>query len=397
MRVIFNGLPAYSPKTGVGTYVVNLLAQLRGLAGDAAVEPFPTGLSALAAGLGGRLRAWKRPQTGAGGARGGQSLNGRAARLARSTLQRFYARSFRRMCRLGQFDLYHEPNFIPWKSPIPTVITVHDLSVLLHPQWHPRDRVEFHERHFEKNMRRCRHVLTVSEQVRGELIRTLGLPHAKVSAVPNGVGPSFQPMPAPSTASLRARLGLPPDYLLHVGTIEPRKNILMLLKAYCGLDEALRSRCPLVLAGGWGWNFAAVRDYYECEARHRGVVRLGYVVDRDLPALYSAARALVFPSHYEGFGLPPIEMMACGGAVLASTAPAIREVCAPHAHFLDPDDESGWHNAMRRIIRDSEWLSALRCGVVEHASRYSWRRCAEGTWRVYEQLVTDSAALQRAA
>ena len=111
----------------------------------------------------------------------------------------------------------------------------------------------------------------------------------------------------------------PPRYLLYLGTIEPRKNLMTLLRAYCLLPESVREETPLVLVGGWGWNSADVAAFLQDEARHRGVRYLGYIPDEAMCLLYNAARALVFPSRYEGFGMPPIEMMACSGAVLAST------------------------------------------------------------------------------
>ncbi len=397
MRVIFNGLPAFSPKTGIGIYVVNLLSELRRLAGDDNVVPFPTGLTAVAAGVGGRFRSWKlgKPASSSGASMN-FSLRQRAVRAARTTAHHIYARSFARMCRGQSFDLYHEPNFIPWESNLPTVITVHDLSVVLHPEWHPRDRAEFHERHFQRGLATCRHVVTDSECMRTAMITALGVKPERVTAVPLGVRQEFRPMSLAEISRARAVLRLPPEYLLYVGTIEPRKNILMLLRAYCGLDESLRSRCPLVLAGNWGWEFAAVREYYEAEARHRGVVHLGYVSDERLPAICNGAIAMVYPSHYEGFGLPPIEMMACGGAVLASTAAAIREVCGRKAQLIEPGDEAGWCDAMRRVISDADWRSELRSGVVKHAAQYTWRRCAAETWQVFELLVKPRRLLQAA-
>ncbi len=105
---------------------------------------------------------------------------------------------------------------------------------------------------------------------------------------------------------------------------------------------------------------------------------------------------MVYPSLYEGFGLPPVEMMACGGAVLASTAPAIREVCGQLAQLIDPSDEPGWRDAMRRVISDADWRSELRTGVVQHAAQYTWRRCAAETWQVYTRLIKPQRLLQAA-
>ena len=173
----------------------------------------------------------------------------------------------------------------------------------------------------------------------------------------------------------------------------------MLLKAYTDLPAPIRDRCPLVLVGGWGWNTTELANFYQNTARHRGVLHLGYVRDEDLAALYNGARALVFPTHYEGFGLPPIEMMACGGAVLASTAGAVVETVGARAHLLDPLDQDSWQEAMRRVIVDDDWRQQLRIGVMELARHYTWERCAADTWQVYRRVlgVAAPAPMKRVA
>ena len=159
--------------------------------------------------------------------------------------------------------------------------------------------------------------------------------------------------------------------------------MLTLLRAYCDLPAELRRRCPLVLAGGWGWKAADVADFIRSEAAGKGVVHLGYTDDRHLPGLYAGARALVFPSFYEGFGLPPLEMLATGGAVLSSTALALREVLGKHAHFVEPTNIAGWRDALAQIIRDDDWLAVLRRGGRERAKLFTWERCAAETTAVY--------------
>src|SRR5207302_7892566 len=126
--------------------------------------------------------------------------------------------------------------------------------------------------------------------------------------------------------------------------------LLVLLRAYCALPERLRLRWPLVLVGGWGWNTGELAAYLHQQARPRGVIHLGYVAEEHLAAVYNGARALVYPSLYEGFGLPPVEMMACGGAVLASTAGALVETVGSRAHLIDPHDIVGWRASMARVV-----------------------------------------------
>jgi alpha-1,3-rhamnosyl/mannosyltransferase len=273
------------------------------------------------------------------------------------------------------------------------VATLHDLSVLRHPQWHPADRVAFHEQHFGPVIDRCVHFLTVSEFTRQEVIRTLNVAPERVTRTYNGIRPWLRQLPGMEVAQVLRELGLPSSFLLYLGTLEPRKNILMLLEAYCSLPAAQRERCPLLLVGSWGWNTKAIADYFHKDARHKGVMHLGYVREKHLPAVYCAARALVFPSWYEGFGLPPLEMMACGGAVLASTAEALVETVGAKAHLIDPADKDGWRAAIARVIQDDDWQASLRQGVEAVARPYTWDRCAAETLEVYRRLCGQNEIL----
>lgn len=309
--------------------------------------------------------------------------------------RRAYRLHFRLQARWGRFDLYHEPNFIPLPTDLPTVVTVHDLSVLTHPHWHPLERVRHHEREFHRGLARAAHVITVSEAVRREIIELLGLPPSLVTAIPNGVDEAYAPQAPEALDAFRQKARLPGNYLLAVGTIEPRKNLGMLMRAYCDLPGPLRLECPLILAGGWGWNCQAERHYYETVGRHRGVRHLGYVPAEDLPRLYAGAKALLFPSHYEGFGLPPLEMLACGGRVIASDTPAVREVVGPHAILLNPNDTPAWRNAMQAVLRNAS-SPAVDFAAVRHARGFRWEKSAQATHAVYRQVLgleDDDASL----
>jgi alpha-1,3-rhamnosyl/mannosyltransferase len=393
MRVIFNALSAYRQRTGVGSYVVNLSAALVRQAGPDALLLYPHGWHARLAGLAGsylNLQLNRAPLPAAFGTASHLLPRFRAAltRLARETTKRIFHHGFRQTCAQQRCELYHEPNFIPVPCDVPAVTTVHDLSVLLHPEWHPADRVEFHKRHFPASLHHSRHVLTVSETIRQEIIRHLNVPEERVTAISNGVRGDMQPWTEENVAAVRKRLGLPESFLLYVGTIEPRKNVDTILRAYCALPESLRKRHALVLAGTWGWKYEEVREYFDSTGRSHGVIHLGYVADEDLPGLYNCARALVFPSHYEGFGLPPLEMLACGGAVISSTAAALREVLGDCAYFVEPDDEAGWRQAMERIVLDDGWRRQLCQGGVNRARPFTWECTAQCTWEVYRRTAS---------
>jgi alpha-1,3-rhamnosyl/mannosyltransferase len=400
MRVVVDQLVALGRKTGIGHYAVQLLRGLQEQAGDDRIDGFPQGWWRRVGEACGRVR----PYLDFGG---GQSASARAARrfslasLRRGLLQQFrhagravLANRFRTVCARQRYDLYHEPNFIPLPCDCPTVATLHDLSVVLHPEWHPAGRAAYYEHHFERALDSCVHFLTDSEFSRQEVIRKLHIAPERVTRVYIGIRRRLNPRPREEVSRSLARLGLPPRYLLYVGTIEPRKNVLLLLRAYCALPEQLRTAWPLVLVGGWGWNAGPEAEYLHDVARHRGVFRLGYVADDDLAAVYSGARALVYPSLYEGFGLPPLEMMACGGAVLASTAGALVETVGRQAHLVPPEDLDGWRSAMARVVTDEDWWQGLRRGAEAAARPYTWERCAAETLQVYRRLCgadTDRA------
>jgi alpha-1,3-rhamnosyl/mannosyltransferase len=381
MRVILNGVSALKPKTGVG-HTTALLHQTLTAAHTA--DDFWLYPGEMLGRLARRMvaRVGRKP-AGVSKRIDPNRLKSRAIELAKAA----YRVHFRMAARWGRFDLYHEPNFVPIRTHLPTVVTVHDLSVLLHPEWHPADRVRFHERHFRAGVIDADHVIVVSESVRRESIRHLGLSADRVTAVLNGIGAAYRPQPPESVGTIREKLGLPPRYLLAVGTIEPRKNISTLLRAFCDLPTSVREACPLVLAGGWGWKSEPDRDLFEREARHRGAVHLGYVDDADLPGIYAGGTALLYPSFYEGFGLPPVEMLACGGGVIASTADAVREVVGRHAVLLDPNDLAGWRDAMLRAATEPEFLAESRRGGIAHARRFTWERAAGQTYGVYRRVL----------
>lgn len=393
MRVVVNRLVLAGAKTGIGHYTAQLLRCLHEQAPGDLIDGVPQGWVRRAHAAGTRLRPWlesRKPAGPSSAANTGPSVptwRSRVLNALRRGGRRLLLRHFRAVCARNGYDVYHEPNFIPMPADVPTVATIHDLSVLLHPEWHPADRVAHFERRFRRGLTRCTHFLAISEWARQEIIHTLNLRPEQVTRTYMGIRPGLGPLPETQVRETLHRLELPPQYLLYLGTIEPRKNVLTLLRAYCSLPGSFRERYPLLLVGGWGWNSADVAAYMDREARHRGVLHLGYLPDEHLPVLYNGARALVFPSFYEGFGLPPLEMMACGGAVLASTAGALVETVGSRAHLVEPLDLDGWRRALLRVGEDDDWWHSLRQGVTELARPYTWDQCAADTLQVYRKLA----------
>jgi alpha-1,3-rhamnosyl/mannosyltransferase len=401
MRVVVNQMPALMRKTGVGHYIAELLRCLRRQAGPDEIDAFPPEWAWCLPHFWDRFRSRLEADTSGAAAadRSAPSLltsvRGTALRWLRQSGRQVLGRCFRAGYRSRDYDLYHETNFIPMPSDLPTVATILDLSVLLRPEWHPAHRVAHFQKHFRRGLDHCVHFLSISEFSRQEIIRTLNIPADRITCTYMGIRPGLGPLAPDAIAPQLARLGLPPRYLLYLGTIEPRKNLLLLLRAYCTLPQALRDNCPLVLVGGWGWNSRDVADYFHTEARQRGVRHFGYMSEDHLPAIYNGARALVYPSLYEGFGLPPLEMMACGGAVLASTAGALVETVGSRAHLISAEDIDGWRTALARVIVDDDWRASLCAGSVDVARPYTWDRCAADTLVVYRSLCGGATVKER--
>jgi len=293
---------------------------------------------------------------------------------------------FSKVCQ--SVELYHEPNFLPFTFSGPTVITVHDLSVLRYPEMHPRARVRMFNRFFEKGLNDASHIITVSESVRQETLETFGFSRDRVTCVHNGVNRSFSPSQRSAVHVLRS-YGLEAGrYWIALGTLEPRKNLELVLEAFRALPEKDRKvGGPLVVVGMQGWKegslLARIRPFIQA-----GELRLlGYVPEADLPALLASARALLYPSRYEGFGLPPLEAMACGTPVIASTAASVAEVVSDAGLLVDPDDIDACAQGMMRMLHDESFSLDLAVRGLQRSQYFSWDRCVTETVDVYRNVL----------
>jgi glycosyltransferase involved in cell wall biosynthesis len=232
---------------------------------------------------------------------------------------------------------------------------------------------------------RADRIVTPSQFTRDDVLKLLPVEPERVVVIPGGIDRSFKPQPAEEVAARLAPLGLRAgDYLLFLGTIEPRKNLARLLQA---MELAGPKIGPLVLAGGRGWNNAAIRDAIARLARDGRIRDLGYVADDLRPALQAGARAFVYPSLYEGFGLPPLEAMACGTPVLTSNVSALPEVMGDAALYVDPEDVPALAAALTRLWDDESLRADLRARGLARAQEFSWDRTARLTIEVYRDLL----------
>jgi glycosyltransferase involved in cell wall biosynthesis len=287
-------------------------------------------------------------------------------------------------------SVIHSTYAAPPRAGCARVVTVHDVSFLAFPEWFTARDLAVLNAGVRFSVRRAERVIVPSRHARDELVRLLGVPEWRIAVTPEAADARFHPLDGAATGPVMQRYGLQQPYVLTVGNQQPRKNLGRLLQAWRMLVAAGRhGGCRLVIAGG----HRGRRDDLAALAAALGlqdhVQFLGYVPHEDVPALYGAATAFVFPSLYEGFGLPLLEAMACGTPVASSNATSLPEVAGDAAVFFDPLDVSGMVATIGALILDDELRAALRESGLRRAARFSWKACAEATVAVYDAAMRE--------
>lgn len=298
----------------------------------------------------------------------------------------------------GPVDLFHSPDFVlpPVRGHIPTILTVHDLSFVHYPETFPPRLVSYLNSVVPDSISRASHILADSLSTKRDLTTVWEVPDIKVTVLYSGVNERFQPVRDERVLSaLRQKYSLGDSpFILTVGTIQPRKNYEMLVRAFGRLDNRLPHR--LVIAGGQGWLFDELLAEIERLGLDERVRLTGFVDDVDLPALYSAADLFAFPSLYEGFGLPLLEAMACGTPVIASNASSLPEVAhqgnQPAAVLLSPTSEQDWTAVMMTLLQDHGARQALVEAGFRQVTRFRWRNSARQLIDLYEELLVCGPA-----
>jgi glycosyltransferase involved in cell wall biosynthesis len=285
------------------------------------------------------------------------------------------------------FDVLHSPDFIPpFRGNFKSIITVHDLAFLLYPHFLTKESAKYYGQ-IDQAVRRADHIIAVSEATKHDLMQRLGVPEHKVTVIYEASSPQYRPMPAEQVkAYVRTKFHLEDDFILFVSTIEPRKNVPGLLQAYRLLLDSYKVKAKLALAGGHGWLFDEV---YATAGRLNltgDVVFLGRVETEDLPYLYNAARLLVHPSFYEGFGLPPLEAMSCGTPVIVSSVSALPEVVGDAGLRVDPQNIPELAVGMYRLLVDEGLREEMIQKGLARAACFSWDKAARETLEVYRKV-----------
>jgi len=287
-----------------------------------------------------------------------------------------------------RFDIYHEPNILPLSHDGLTIVTVHDLSWIRYPQAHPVQRIRAMNKYFESGLHRASLILTDSEFVKQELMELCGIESERIRAVPLGVEKLFRPQSSEAIFETLSLYGLVHgQYLLAVGTLEPRKNLQVALRAFSQLAPDIRKRYPLVLVGMKGWLNSELEKQMAPLICAGQVRLLGYVSREQLAAIIAGALTLIYPSIYEGFGLPPLEAMASGVPVIASQAASIPEVVGDTGILIHPHDDKALADAIQQLISSPELREQLARKARARSLRFSWEGCVEQTIDTYRQLL----------
>lgn len=364
LRIGFDVSPLSVSRSGVGTYTARLLEQL--VQGPDTILP----LSHLPA------------------------ENGGAKMFNKTIWMQFrLAQQIRQI----QPDLCHFTNHVaPLWFPLPYILTIHDMTLWLYASTHPVRRLVSMRPLIPFAARRAAAIITVSHSAKNDIVRLLGVPREKIHVIYEAPGQAFRPLLEPRRLArrndprlmaVRRAYNLPPNYLLHVGTLEPRKNLVRLMEAFAQLRRHGVISHHLVLVGHPGWKWRELLAAVERLDLNDAVHFLGYVPDRKLPAIYNLADLLVYPSIYEGFGLPVIEAMASGLPVVTTPNGALSEVAGEAAMMVNPIDVDDIARGIHRVVSDRQLCEVLRARGLARARRFSWSKTAEETRHIYGRVA----------
>jgi glycosyltransferase involved in cell wall biosynthesis len=267
----------------------------------------------------------------------------------------------------------------------PAVITAHDTAIYKHPEWFPGGQAFGVRVVVPRSMRRADAIVTVSQNTAADVREQFGIEASRLHVIPEGVAERYRPLDAGAIEAVRRSYDLPERFVLFVSTIEPRKNLETLLAAWSRLPR----RPLLVIAGGWGWRYEGIRR--RIEEAGRDVRVLGQVGPEELPGIYNSATCLAHPAWYEGFGLTPLEALASGTPVVASSAASVPEVVGEAGLLVDPHDVDGWTLALARVLEDPGLRAELRRRGLERAAAFTWSRAAAATWTVLDSVIEGGA------
>ncbi|MCC6178048.1 MAG: glycosyltransferase family 4 protein [Chloroflexi bacterium] len=378
LRIAIDYTSAINQSAGIGRFVRQLVGAM------VALDPTDSFLLIHAAPNPGRIAEYPE----------GKNVHRRALRLSERWLNRVWHRLKVPLpvdWLSGPVDIFHSPDFVlPPVRRARTILTVHDLAFLLYPECADSHLRAYLERTVPRSVSRADFVVADSENTRNDVIVLLGVPPDRVAVVPGGVDPSFRPVEDPARrAALRTQIGLDAEtpYILFVGVIEPRKNLIGLIEAFDILKSRRALPHKLVVVGRKGWLWEGTMQRADRSPYRDDIIFPGFIPDGELATLYSAAEMFAFPSHYEGFGLPALEAMACGTPVVASRASSLPEVVGDAGIQVDPNDREGLASALELLALNPDIRADFRRRGLERAATFTWQAAAEAMLDIYHRVA----------
>lgn len=288
---------------------------------------------------------------------------------------------------LGEFDLYHAMAFVaPVLLNTPMVVTVYDLTFMRYPERLTTARRLYLRMFTALTCRRAKRIIAISQSTADDLTNLLDIPADKIDVTPLGYdAEQFHPYTQQEINAFRTQHDLPERFWLFVGTLEPRKNLVTLLNAYAQLPE--NEQLPLILGGGKGWMVDEIFATIERHGLSDRVSHIGFIPTADLPLWYNSAELFVYPSVFEGFGLPVLEAMACGTPVITSNVSSLPEVAGTAGLTLPPNDVSAWSDALSRAYHDGSWRETTQIQGLARAKQFTWERTAQLTVESYRRAI----------
>jgi len=296
--------------------------------------------------------------------------------------------TFPGLVKQANIDLLHTPHYTrPYQLTCPSVVTFHDMTFFLYPHLHTLAKRIFFANAIRISARRANALIAVSESTRQDAIRLLNIPQNKITAIPLGVDENFHPVSDESLlADVRQRYNLPEQFILYVGIVEPRKNLSLLINSYKTLVSE-GTHPPLVIVGRFGWMYNELLDQIDTLGLKNQIHFTGYVPQADLPIVYNLAEVFVYPSIYEGFGLPPLEAMACGTPVITTAVSSMPEHVGDAGVLVPAEDETALSRAIQKVLTDQTLREQLRSKGPKQAAKFTWERTAQETLRVYRKVL----------
>lgn len=392
MKLLLNIESLIPPLTGIGNYTFNLIEQLQ----DQDIESIDCFIGAT-------YCSAKEALDNCAAASNryvcmdGKNLASATPLQLRALLRRWtFAYRVREVLRNTQLRLrggkfrnhvYHEPNFMLKAHSGPSVATIHDLSFIHYPQFHPQKRVAWLSAQLPKTLKRADYLITDSDIIRDELISDFGVSADRVRTIYLGASESYHAQTSEQTCSTLERYGLQHGrYVLFVGTLEPRKGVDTLIDAWCRLPIALRKEFPLVLAGAPGWHNQALNDRINALQTSHGLRQLSFVSGNDLPPLYAGAAVFAYPSLYEGFGLPVLEAMQCGVATICTADTSMSEFTQGCAVLVERGNDEQLASQLTDLLSNEQQRQSVAEAGLLRSREFSWKRCAKETLEVYRAV-----------